>query len=266
MHEASTSGSTGQKFASSSWLTNHYLSKSPQLIRHITSLPIYPGDRVLDLGCGIGFYMEHFLQMVGSSGEVVGIDHDPALTAIARKNLQKSFFDNWDIATADLFDSAIDFSRFNKIVLFNGLSYQKDLFSKITSLYKRLSVGSLLIIKDFDMATSIYNPIDKRLHGELIEAVKKEISVNPDNNINKFVGSALHGLSRKLREENLLARFGHISTRIRSPSSKLNSWQRRMPIPYQWPVPTVLKKLSTTSDPNLLVTMRTSTSRIPLLS
>ncbi|WP_162901317.1 methyltransferase domain-containing protein [Breoghania sp. L-A4] len=198
MQKASASASTGQAFASSDWLINHYLSKSPQVLRYVASLPIFPGDRVLDLGCGIGFYMEYFLRMVGTAGKVVGLDHDPELTSIARENLQRGFFDNWEIVNSDIFQFAKNFKYFNKIILFNCLSYQENLKSTIEHLYQNLSAGSLLIIKDFDMTTSVYNPIDKRLHGELIEAVRKELIVRPTGKINKFVGGALHGISNEI--------------------------------------------------------------------
>ncbi len=42
------------------------------------------GDRVLDVGCGPGFYCLELSEIVGSSGSVVGVDSSPAMLHLAR--------------------------------------------------------------------------------------------------------------------------------------------------------------------------------------
>jgi 23S rRNA (uridine2552-2'-O)-methyltransferase len=44
---------------------------------------LHRGDRVLDLGCRPGSWMQYALKVVGPSGAVVGIDRDPLPQAIA---------------------------------------------------------------------------------------------------------------------------------------------------------------------------------------
>ena len=44
---------------------------------------IHPGDRVLDLGCRPGSWMQYARQQVGPHGVVVGIDRDPLPTPLA---------------------------------------------------------------------------------------------------------------------------------------------------------------------------------------
>lgn len=58
--------------------------------------------------------------------------------------------------------------------------------------------NSILIVKDFDMTTSTYNPIDKRLHGSLIESVRTATNTQQEGYINKFVGCNLHKIARKI--------------------------------------------------------------------
>jgi ubiquinone/menaquinone biosynthesis C-methylase UbiE len=46
-------------------------------------LQLLPGQRVLDLGCGPGIDTVRFAERVGPTGQVVGVDRDPAMVAEA---------------------------------------------------------------------------------------------------------------------------------------------------------------------------------------
>ncbi len=193
--------STGQTFASVSWLTNHYLAKSPQLSKYIATLPINSGDSVLDLGCGIGTYMDSYLKMVGKHGKVVGVDHDRNCLTKAQEILTKGVFSNWELREGDIIKDLSIVCDFDKIILFNCLSYFKSPEKIIEQIYSKMSKHSVLIVKDFDMTTSSYNPIDKRLHGSLIESVKKATYSQKNNSINKLFGCSLHRIARKISRD-----------------------------------------------------------------
>jgi protein-L-isoaspartate(D-aspartate) O-methyltransferase len=53
----------------------------------IDTLMLKPGDRVLHLGTGLGYYTAVIAACVGSTGRVLGIEVDAALAASARDNL-----------------------------------------------------------------------------------------------------------------------------------------------------------------------------------
>jgi arsenite methyltransferase len=48
------------------------------------ALAATPGDRVLDAGCGPGFYATELLDDVGGDGSVVGVDRSREMLAAAR--------------------------------------------------------------------------------------------------------------------------------------------------------------------------------------
>jgi protein-L-isoaspartate(D-aspartate) O-methyltransferase len=53
----------------------------------IDTLALQPGDRVLHVGCGLGYYSALMAHCVGEGGRVVAIDVDDGLVAEARANL-----------------------------------------------------------------------------------------------------------------------------------------------------------------------------------
>lgn len=47
---------------------------------------IRPGERVLDVACGTGVLARHAAQRVGPGGQVVGLDPNPGMLAVARQH------------------------------------------------------------------------------------------------------------------------------------------------------------------------------------
>src|SRR5687768_294774 len=47
-----------------------------------------PGERVLDVGCGPGFYVAELAEQVGATGSVTGVDASPQTLALARRRTQ----------------------------------------------------------------------------------------------------------------------------------------------------------------------------------
>jgi len=58
------------------------------LLLFLDSLTLSAGDRVLHIGCGVGYYTAIAAHAVGSHGSVVGVEIDLALAARAELNLQ----------------------------------------------------------------------------------------------------------------------------------------------------------------------------------
>jgi protein-L-isoaspartate(D-aspartate) O-methyltransferase len=57
------------------------------LLLFLDTLDVAPGDRLLHIGCGVGYYTAIAAHAVGPEGRVVGIEIDPALAARATQNL-----------------------------------------------------------------------------------------------------------------------------------------------------------------------------------
>jgi SAM-dependent methyltransferase len=68
-----------------------------ELVR--TTLAARAGDRVLDVGCGPGFYVTELLEVVGRNGLVVGVDVSADMLAVATKRAEGH--DNVELHEAD---------------------------------------------------------------------------------------------------------------------------------------------------------------------
>src|SRR5205085_9712302 len=53
----------------------------------IDALELKAGDRVLHIGCGVGYYTAIMAEVVGAGGHVTGVEIDPDLAERARRNL-----------------------------------------------------------------------------------------------------------------------------------------------------------------------------------
>jgi ubiquinone/menaquinone biosynthesis C-methylase UbiE len=81
--------------------------------------PIYPGETVIDLGCGAGADVCVTSLLVGPSGRVIGVDLTPAMVEKARANTRLAGFSNVEIIEADIADIPAP-DAFADVVLSNG--------------------------------------------------------------------------------------------------------------------------------------------------
>jgi len=67
-----------------------------------------PGMRVLDIGCGTGDVSFLAAKLVGTEGEVIGVDKSPAATALASQRAAAAGLTNVQFVTQDLTELVLD--------------------------------------------------------------------------------------------------------------------------------------------------------------
>ena len=66
-------------------------NSQPTTVRHLLgNLDVRPGHRVLDVGCGSGWTTALLAHLVGTHGEVVGVEIIPELVELGRANLERA--------------------------------------------------------------------------------------------------------------------------------------------------------------------------------
>jgi arsenite methyltransferase len=91
---------------------------------------VAPGDRVLDLGSGGGKICYIAAQIVGSEGQVVGVDRNDQMLALARKYQQpmaeRLGFSNTEFRKGSIQDLALDLETFESYLAQNPISSSSD--------------------------------------------------------------------------------------------------------------------------------------------
>jgi len=90
------------------------------LARWLAALEPAPGQRLLHVGCGTGYYTAILAEVVGPTGRIVGYEADPGLAERARVNLAA-----WPQATAIAGDASALDGRFDAIFINAGCTYAR---------------------------------------------------------------------------------------------------------------------------------------------
>jgi len=73
----------------------------------VASLPVLPGDAVLDVGCGTGLCFAPLLRKIGPEGVIVGVDESPEMLALARRRVARNAWRNVVLVESRVADADI---------------------------------------------------------------------------------------------------------------------------------------------------------------
>ena len=120
-----------------------------QLVRG--ALDVARGERVLDVGCGPGFYVAELLERVGPDGSVVGIDSSKPMLAVAAHRSEGH--DNVAFHEADATSLPVEDASIDAALSVQVLEYVADVPAALAEMYRALRVGGRLVVWDVDWAT-----------------------------------------------------------------------------------------------------------------
>lgn len=152
----------------------------PQDVTHrlLSDAGLCSGMRVLDIGCGRGHVAFLAARLVGTRGEVLGIDNDEAAISAARARAREMGLANVRFACADLGAPTSDLGRFDAVVGRRVLMYQPDAAACLARLASVLVPGGLIVLQEHDStAMPICRPrmpLHERVSGWIWETVAHE--------------------------------------------------------------------------------------------
>jgi ubiquinone/menaquinone biosynthesis C-methylase UbiE len=115
------------------------------------ALAAAPGERVLDVGCGPGFYCAELVEEVGPEGVVVGVDASPQMLGLAKRRCQR--YGNVELHHADLTALAVTGPSFDAALCVQVLEYVPDVAAGLTQIRGALRPGGRVVVWDVDWAT-----------------------------------------------------------------------------------------------------------------
>jgi SAM-dependent methyltransferase len=182
--------------ASAEWLTTHFLAKSADRFRRFAELPIRRGEHVLDLCCGAGLFIPYILDLVGPTGQVTGLDHDPISLDVAHQRLSALPHRNWQLIHSNVEDHLAKFEHYDVVIIFNSIGYFSEPSHLVRSIADRLRSHSRIIIKDFDLESFFFHPRDIEMWLRLIKDAKEQNDRDNPVKFDNFFGRRVFGLHR----------------------------------------------------------------------
>ncbi len=145
--------SMGFDEATSKRLETAYMA--PEIVRRRqlarAELGASPGHRVLDVGCGPGFYVTELLEEVGPSGSVAGVDSSADMLAIARDRCEGK--GSSDFHEADATHLPFDIEEFDRVISVQVLEYVGDVGVALGEMYRVLKPGGRVVVWDSDWSS-----------------------------------------------------------------------------------------------------------------
>lgn len=117
-----------------------------------------PGERVLDVGCGPGFYSAELLEEVGPEGSLVAVDGSPQMLAVAAQRCEGH--DNIDFREADATSLPVEDASFDRALCVQVLEYVADATGTLAEMLRALRPGGRVVVWDIDWTTVSWHSSD----------------------------------------------------------------------------------------------------------
>ena len=127
--------------------------------RHVReALAAADGERILDVGCGPGFYVRELLDEIGPNGSIVAVDASPDMLALARRRCEgraNVTFREGNAAALPVGDG-----EFDAALCFQVMEYVPDPAVALAEIHRALRPGGLALVWDVDWATAWWHSND----------------------------------------------------------------------------------------------------------
>lgn len=123
------------------------------------ALGAQPGERILDLGCGPGWYVAEIAEQVGPRGSVFGVDLSSHWLLGAREHCKG--LKNVDFHEGDAMSIPEPDGLFDAAIAVQVLEYVPDTMAALAELFRVLRPGGRLVIWDADWSTVSMHSADQ---------------------------------------------------------------------------------------------------------
>jgi ubiquinone/menaquinone biosynthesis C-methylase UbiE len=121
----------------------------------LEALAAEAGDRVLDLGCGPGFYVADLLDVADS---VTGVDPSPAMLEMTRRRVAGR--DNVQVLEGDATALPVGDGEFHRVLSVQVFEYLHDVGAALAEVRRALRPGGRVVIWDTDWSTLSWHAAD----------------------------------------------------------------------------------------------------------
>lgn len=132
------------------------------------ALGAQPGERIIDVGCGPGFFVSELLDEVGPEGTVTGIDNSPEMLAFAGRRTEG--VPNVGLLKGDAVSVPAPDGSYDRAICVQVLEYVEDVARALGELHRVLRSGGRVVVWDVDWATLSWHSSDQTRMGRVLKA------------------------------------------------------------------------------------------------
>ncbi|MGH3692623.1 MAG: methyltransferase domain-containing protein [Pseudonocardiaceae bacterium] len=132
------------------------------------ALGVQPGDRILDAGCGPGFFVAELAELVSTAGSVVGVDRSPQMLALATRRCsgyRNVILHEAEVTSLPVLDASVD-----RALSVQVMEYIPDTMAALAELYRAVRPGGLVLIWDIDWSTVSWHSSDGARMAQVLQA------------------------------------------------------------------------------------------------
>ena len=127
-----------------------------------------PGERILDVGCGPGYYVAELAERVGAGGSVVGVDSSAPMLTVAARRCE-------GLPNAELHEGAatalpVEDESCDAVISVQVLEYVADVEAALGEIKRVLRPGGRVVLWDVDWSTVSMNTRDPERLGRVLRA------------------------------------------------------------------------------------------------
>ena len=106
-----------------------------------------PGQRVLEVGCGPGFFTLPAAHIVGEKGSVLALDISPAAVEHVRRKIREAGVTNAEVILADAASTGLPAASFDLAFVFGFARARGDMTAIWRELHRLLKPGGILSVE-----------------------------------------------------------------------------------------------------------------------
>ncbi|MEU5468338.1 methyltransferase domain-containing protein [Kocuria salsicia] len=117
-----------------------------------------PGMRILDLGCGPGSITLDLAELVGPTGQVVGVDFSEDAVAAARENARRRADTTTTFLASDLFTVDVETGSFDVVHAHQVLQHVPDPVAALRAMAMHCAEDGIIACRDADYGAMVWHP------------------------------------------------------------------------------------------------------------
>lgn len=160
-------------FQGAPWLEREERPQEEDTDQLMSLLPIEPGDTVVDLGCGSGYFARRMSSLVGPEGNVLCVDIQPEMLQIARTLAKQNDIRNLSTVLSTPDDPKLPEGEIDLILLVDVYHEMTDPASMLAHMREALSPTGVVALVEFRLEGETASHI-KIEHRMSVEQVEKE--------------------------------------------------------------------------------------------